>query len=144
MHALFRHSLMAVIFLVAITSLATADTDYPETGQDLQPERPVDTGLTGSISEEQFMALHDLTTEKAPAPKGEMIDLAGGRAYLSLPEKAQAPLPGIVVIHEWWGLNDHIKHWADRLAAEGYAALAVDLYGGKVATESEYQTAREI
>lgn len=38
------------------------------------------------------------------------------------------------MIHEWWGLNEHIRHWADRLAADGYAALAVDLYGGQVAT----------
>jgi carboxymethylenebutenolidase len=40
----------------------------------------------------------------------------------------------MLVIHEWWGLNEHIKHYADRLAAEGYASLAVDLYGGEVAT----------
>jgi len=51
-----------------------------------------------------------------------------------LPEGATAPLPAVIVIHEWWGLNDHVRHWADRLAADGYAALAVDLYGGKVAT----------
>ena len=40
------------------------------------------------------------------------------------------------MIHEWWGLNDNVKHWTDRMAAEGYAALAVDLYGGQVATSS--------
>jgi len=38
------------------------------------------------------------------------------------------------VIQEWWGLNDNIKHWTDRLAADGYFALAVDLYDGTVAT----------
>ncbi|HEU5060867.1 MAG TPA: dienelactone hydrolase family protein, partial [Kofleriaceae bacterium] len=59
------------------------------------------------------------------------------RAYLSLPEGATAPVPGVIVIHEWWGLNDHIMHWADRLAADGHAALAVDLYGGVVATTRE-------
>ncbi len=60
--------------------------------------------------------------------------MGGARAYLSLPEGARKPMPGVLVIHEWWGLNEHIMHWADRLAAQGYAALAVDLYGGKVAT----------
>jgi carboxymethylenebutenolidase len=44
-----------------------------------------------------------------------------------------AHLPGLIVIHEWWGLNDNIKAATRRLAGEGYAALAVDLYGGKVA-----------
>jgi len=42
--------------------------------------------------------------------------------------------PGIVVIHEWWGLNDWIKDQASKLADQGYVTLAVDLYRGKVAT----------
>jgi carboxymethylenebutenolidase len=86
------------------------------------------------LSEEEFKALHELRGGAAPPARGEMIDLAGTRAYLSLPPAAEAPMPGIVVIHEWWGLNDNIKHWSDRLATAGYAALAVDLYGGTVAT----------
>jgi len=43
------------------------------------------------------------------------------------------PFPGIVVIHEWWGLNDWVKEQAAKLADQGYVALAVDLYRGKVA-----------
>jgi carboxymethylenebutenolidase len=89
-------------------------------------------GATGGLTEEEFKALHDLTDKEAPAPKGTMVDLAGARAYLSLPE-GKPPFPALVVIHEWWGLNGHIQHWADRLAADGYAALAVDLYDGNVA-----------
>jgi carboxymethylenebutenolidase len=92
---------------------------------------------TGILSEQEFAALHELTDAKAPPAKGIEIELAGSKAYLSLPEGAKAPLPGVVVIQEWWGLNDHIRHWTDRLAADGYAALAVDLYGGKVATTPE-------
>jgi len=88
---------------------------------------------TGVLSETEFKALHHRSGEKGPPTEGGMIDLAGTRSYLSLPE-GEPPFPGIVVIHEWWGLNENIMHWADRLAADGYAALAVDLYGGKVAT----------
>jgi carboxymethylenebutenolidase len=88
---------------------------------------------TGPLSEAEFKALHATPVENKAALRGESIDLAGTKAYLSLPAGA-GPQPGIVVIQEWWGLNDHIKHWADRLATAGYAALAVDLYGGVVAT----------
>ena len=54
----------------------------------------------------------------------------------------KGPFPGIVVIHEWWGLNDWVKEQAAKLAAQGYAALAIDLYRGKVAETSDI--AREL
>jgi carboxymethylenebutenolidase len=46
----------------------------------------------------------------------------------------QQKLPAVVMIHEWWGLNDNIKDMADELASEGYVVLAADLYNGEVAT----------
>ena len=45
----------------------------------------------------------------------------------------KGPFPALLVIHEWWGLNDWVKEQASRLADQGYVALAVDLYRGKVA-----------
>lgn len=51
--------------------------------------------------------------------------------YLALPPSGSGP--GVIVIQEWWGLDDHIADVTDRLAAEGFVALAPDLYGGKVA-----------
>src|SRR5215813_4402319 len=45
----------------------------------------------------------------------------------------KGPFPAIIVIHEWWGLNDWVKEQASKLADQGYVALAVDLYRGKVA-----------
>jgi carboxymethylenebutenolidase len=47
------------------------------------------------------------------------------------------PFPALIVIHEWWGLNDWVKQQADKLAGEGYIALAVDLYRGKVADNAD-------
>jgi carboxymethylenebutenolidase len=41
----------------------------------------------------------------------------------------------VIVIHEWWGLNAHIRDVCERLAAEGFIALAVDIYGGKVTAD---------
>ena len=53
--------------------------------------------------------------------------------FLALPE-GTGKHPALVVIHEWWGLNDQIKDETRKFAAQGYVALAVDLYRGKVAT----------
>lgn len=55
------------------------------------------------------------------------------RGYFAAPGDMVAPLPAVIMIHEWWGLNDNIRAMADRLAAEGYMVLAVDLYGGRTA-----------
>lgn len=69
---------------------------------------------------------------------GEMVEFpSNGKTcsgYLASPEGEG---PGVVVIQEWWGLVDHIKEVADRLAAEGYFALAPDLYHGKVTGEPD-------
>jgi len=46
----------------------------------------------------------------------------------------KGPFPGLIVIHEWWGLNDWVKEQASKLADQGYVTLAVDLYRGKIAT----------
>ena len=62
-------------------------------------------------------------------PDGQLVN-----AYLAEPKIENAP--GIVVIQEWWGLNDQIKGVADRLAEAGYRALVPDLYRGKLALEA--------
>lgn len=46
----------------------------------------------------------------------------------------KGPFPALIVIHEWWGLNDWVKEQASKLSDQGYEALAIDLYRGKVAT----------
>lgn len=62
----------------------------------------------------------------------------GGTApgHMARPD-GDGPFPAVVVIQEWWGLDDHIKGVADRLAHEGFAALAPDLYRGKVVQEPD-------
>ena len=65
------------------------------------------------------------------------FDTANGAstAYVALPEESSNK--AVVVIQEWWGLNDHIKDIAGRYADEGFIAIAPDLYRGKVATNSD-------
>jgi len=80
------------------------------------------------------------TTPPAVEVMGKTISYGkvGGvpvEGYLVRPKKARGRLPGLIVIHEWWGLNDNVRDEAARLAAEGYVVLAVDLYAGKIATQ---------
>jgi carboxymethylenebutenolidase len=63
-------------------------------------------------------------------PDGQSVN-----GYLAEPAQGAAA-PGMVVIQEWWGLNDQIKGVADKMAAAGYRALVPDLYRGKVALEA--------
>jgi carboxymethylenebutenolidase len=78
------------------------------------------------------------TTAFAATPK-EIFYKSGDetvKGILYTPE-GKGPFPAIVVIHEWWGLNDWVKDQANKLADQGYEALAIDLYRGKVATTPE-------
>lgn len=62
----------------------------------------------------------------------------GAKGYLVFPvrqENNASKLPAVIMIHEWWGLNNHIKDMANLLAKEGYVVLAADLYNGKVAAD---------
>ena len=61
----------------------------------------------------------------------------GGEAQGVVAMPAKLPAPAVVLIHEWWGLNDQIKAVAAELANLGYIAYAIDLYGGKVAKTAE-------
>jgi carboxymethylenebutenolidase len=64
-------------------------------------------------------------------PDGQQV-----QGYLAKPEKLEGA-PAVVVIQEWWGLNDQIRGVADRLAAAGYLALVPDLFRGKSTVEEE-------
>jgi carboxymethylenebutenolidase len=65
----------------------------------------------------------------------------GATGYVATPEE-EGDYPGVIMIHEWWGLNDNIRDMADMLAAQGYNVLAVDLYGGGWTEDPE--VAREL
>ena len=70
---------------------------------------------------------------------GEMVEFPSNgetaQGYLATPSSGSGP--GVVVIQEWWGLVPHVKDVCDRLAREGFTALAVDLYHGAAASNEE-------
>ncbi|MBI3242505.1 MAG: dienelactone hydrolase family protein [Chloroflexi bacterium] len=61
--------------------------------------------------------------------------------YLARPTSSDGPWPGLIVVQEWWGLNDNIRNVADRFAAEGYLAFAPDVYHGELAQVGENEKA---
>lgn len=66
----------------------------------------------------------------------DQLTVAGetARAYLRIPDAAHA---GVVVLHAWWGLNDDVITYADRLVDAGFAVIAPDMFRGQVATKPE-------
>jgi len=76
---------------------------------------------------------------QAQGPKTETVQFPSGKdtigGFLATPEKP-GRYPGLIVVHEWWGLNDWVKEQTVKLASQGFVALAVDLYRGKVATDA--------
>jgi len=87
-----------------------------------------------------WLILAVLFASTAFAAEGKPVSYKSGdetvRGVLYTPA-GKGPFPAIIVIHEWWGLNDWVKEQASRLADQGYEALAIDLYRGKVATTPE-------
>ena len=74
------------------------------------------------------MAAESLDTVSVTTPGGRNVEAA-----LAVP--AKTPAPSVLLVHEWWGLNDQIKIMATEFAKEGFLVLAVDLYEGKVASD---------
>jgi carboxymethylenebutenolidase len=94
---------------------------------------------TSSEVQEESNVLGEPTMQVASA---EMVPYFGEvEGYLAVPE-GEGPFPALILIHEWWGLNDNIKNLAEDFAEQGYVALAVDLYSGESADTPEQ--AREL
>lgn len=75
---------------------------------------------------------------RAASTKTESVEFAAGKetikGYVAAPEKP-GRYPAVVVVSEWWGLNDWTKQQTDKIAEQGFVVLAVDFYGGKVTTD---------
>ncbi|MDP9784082.1 dienelactone hydrolase family protein [Pseudomonas fluorescens] len=77
-------------------------------------------------------SLAAIQTQELPYTSADGTKLIGYYAY---DDAVKGPRPGVVVVHEWWGLNDYTKRRARDLAGLGYSALAIDMYGNGQNTE---------
>jgi len=109
-----------LILVMALSLLIAACAQQAQTGQPQPTEKNVDALKNGDTS--------GIITE-------DVIYFGSSKGFLAKP-KNEGVYPAVVMIHEWWGLNDNIKEMARSLAAEGYVVLAVDLYNGKVGKNS--------
>ena len=121
--------LLALVALAAAGSAMAADTDYVDS---MSREHAGDSATASPAAREVPAA----PVSGKPVVYGSVSgrDLSG---WLATPGDAGSIRGALIVIHEWWGLNDNIRAMAERLAGEGYAALAVDLYGGASADRPE-------
>ncbi len=118
--------LILPMLLLAACQSNSGEGDYAVDMRDQHDgDTPTATGATDGADAE------GVTTERV---QYATVDGAAVTGYLARPDSAASDTPGVIVIQEWWGLNENIEAMARRLAAEGYTALAVDLYGGEVAT----------
>jgi len=98
----------------------------------LEPAVPSPQAAEEAATQERESQGRAVISEEMPyAEVGE--ELVYG--YFVAPSDMFEPLPAILMIHEWWGLTDEMRARADRLAAQGYIVLAVDLFGGQTASD---------
>jgi len=124
---------LAVLGLCLITALSAcggSDDDAARRNVDaMSEEHATDTGMPNAAADQP--PAREVIGEKLPYAE---VDDELVYGYFVFPADMVEPLPAVIMIHEWWGLNDGLRAMADRLAGEGYIVLAVDLFGGDVAT----------
>ena len=126
-----RRLLIVTLALAIVPCLSLAgiqDDDYIER---MEVEHATDSPVASPAA--QVEPGGEVVTQEVTYAGIDGVDVVG---YLAKPAIGEATA-GILVIHEWWGLNDNIRSMARQLAGEGYVALAVDLYEGEVAETRE-------
>jgi carboxymethylenebutenolidase len=127
-------TILALMLIPVIPAIARADDAQAAAArmaQEHQHDKPVPT--PAAMQEpSQPVSAEEVTYAQ--------VDGKPVHGYLARPQAAKGNLPALVVVHEWWGLNDNIRAMTRRLAGEGYQALAVDLYGGATADTPEAAT----
>lgn len=143
-----RLLLMLCLVLALVMTMALTACGEPE--QDSATEPSADAGEDTEYVERMADEHAGDSTEPSPAVElGEVPpqpvlseEVTYGRiegepltGYLAYPESAHGGMPGLMLFHEWWGLNDNIRAMADKLAAQGYVVLALDMYDDRVASD---------
>lgn len=133
---MYRLLIVALTLGIAPTLVTADETAKEETAKDdhierMEVEHATDSPIASPAA--QVEPDGEVVSQEVTYAGIDGVDVAG---YLARPATGEAKA-GILVIHEWWGLNDNVRSMARQLAGEGYVALAVDLYEGEVAETRE-------
>lgn len=119
-------AICAFVIAASLLFMALRPQTAPSSGLDLSFESTAGRGSNAMLPAGETVYTID-----------EEVSYFGATKGLFVRPDAEGAYPGVILIHEWWGLNDGIKDAARNLAAQGYLVLAVDLYDGKVAATPE-------
>ena len=130
------------VLLAAAVMLAACEKEAPPVGSDEAAGRATAEAMSREHAADntepspaaQVAPARPVESERLPYAE---VDNELVYGHFVFPADMVEPLPAIIMIHEWWGLNDNIRAMAERLAGEGYIVLAVDLFGGRTADTPE-------
>ena len=119
--------MLRLLLVLALAPLAACASDSGDAyADDMRREHDGETPVaSGATDGADALDVTETAVVYGVAADGDSL-----RGTFVVPAGGGDALPGLIVIHEWWGLNRNVIDQARRLANEGYAALAVDLYGG--------------
>ena len=134
----FRRAILVCLSGLLVAVSACDKTGPDTTNAEIQAGRDTAEAMSREHAKDSINPSEAATIEPTQTVDSETLAYADVDnelvyGYLAYPSGMTEPLPAIVMIHEWWGLNDNIRAMANRFAAEGYMVLAVDLYGGETA-----------
>ncbi len=127
----------ATVLVVTLAAGLAACSSSGDSG--VEPEKPAAATESQPTAPAESVPADQRTVVSDSIPYGE-VDSELVYGYFVFPSDMVEPLPAVILVHEWWGLTDTIRAEADRLAAQGYIVLAVDLFAGQ--TTSDLEAAR--
>jgi carboxymethylenebutenolidase len=141
-------TIVFVFFIILISSLNFPLNNFIILAEGQQQQQSTITGSINNVTElsksngkNSSITLENKTVNYFDNANGYLVYPISTATSSSIESNISAnnnnTFPAVVMIHEWWGLNENIKNMADTLAQEGYVVLAVDLYNGQVANTPE-------
>ena len=141
-------TIVFVFFSILISSLNSPLNNIVSLAEGQQQQQSVNSGNTKNVSElsksngkNSSITVENKTVNYFENTNGYLVYPISTTTSSSIESNISAnsnnTFPAVVMIHEWWGLNENIKNMAETLAKEGYVVLAVDLYNGQVANTTE-------